>query len=1319
MSRARSAVEAAKGDGSERSLRAVLDLVRTPHEYDDGREGSTLSLGLDALQGWCKDAQPISADAWQLLQARLVDALGVSHTSTVNRARRILADVLRVWDASDRAVDLPKNLAAHASKYPDAQASLVLLEVLVAHYGTHIVGSDACAFFASLLAAMQAGRGSVSRRSRLAMAFVLACRNENQNRDVWLPPLAASLVHPDERGAENVVAHLVHPLLDACPDVLGDLLSALGGTSEKHVRALLAVLRAAKMRDLCTLVDDADADPQATPMRVPCSLLHACIASASPRIQVAALALTVEAKTPAALFCAAELDVVRAFFAASLMLPSAVARKDSIALFVKLLVRMRVGMHALAKKDKASPLLDAMHTLLRALFHAVLQAMHPGAPYACTVLGVSLLFLLLEASLTLPAPGEELHGFALQDAVRALHKAKTTYPGHAPFPGVAPSAALSERLLYLASESTYDDIQQTATLLLVRLAPVPEAELRTPTFVGTHIVAPSLERMGALKDSDAYAAVQLLQLYHIICAEDAAAQDEALARVYAAVGEIGEGGRSDTDAPWPLHLLRAHTALLNARLAYAEQHGVGAASHAQALHGTMAAVHLLAQRTSADGLAAEREVLGHCVRRAWALTSPVLCAAAPEGGAEDDDDNPLPELAHAMHIAQTDALDTPAYQRILSYAWRTMKEAAALHATVMRASPDTQQGSDLFLEWMLHIRHRGAFSTIYPQYEGVAKDLLRTSDSPTAWLQQLLARLDEQCEQFSTTRRSAGVGYAVLALLSAHAGKKAALVLEATIAQLVRMSQSEQPVRTIHALNILRVMVMDSTLAPSMRAHLGTALSRAVSCFCSPHWGVRNASMMLFSAISTRYFGIHALAQGSASKPLDGLLEASPALGAALVDTLRSESQRLGAADLAAVGHGSALYAVLLLLGTLQDGAAHGLPMDEVRSAVERCTHSANWKIREQAASCFCALLPTDEKTNVAGRILQDASLHDQNALHGQLVVLQKLGGDIPLMERIDLLEKNACPATCAAYLDVVQRWQGDWTPVATWIAALLGEATGPVEKLRADPFLSWLLPTVLSLGMQSATACLPPPPALFQDVDRATALLRVLHERNEQGTLATTLSALGWDATALQGNLLGLALDENAALDCRIGAAELAETLSSTASCDWAAQAEALLICVLCTEHTGVRDALLPLLGVAACYAPAEYVDQCVTVWELCADDSFSVESRLGTAHAVQKVYDHLAQNSDALFRAHRIVLRLLHDDSGDVRDVACAMLSTAAALPIGHACLASFAPAIEAMRVGDVQCTEYLWSTLCDTAPERFSRDAWSLLSQGTLLY
>ena len=56
----------------------------------------------------------------------------------------------------------------------------------------------------------------------------------------------------------------------------------------------------------------------------------------------------------------------------------------------------------------------------------------------------------------------------------------------------------------------------------------------------------------------------------------------------------------------------------------------------------------------------------------------------------------------------------------------------------------------------------------------------------------------------------------------------------------------------VHALNALRLLLVDSALAHDVDKYISPACILAVNGFCHPEWGVRNSSMMLFASIVQR-----------------------------------------------------------------------------------------------------------------------------------------------------------------------------------------------------------------------------------------------------------------------------------------------------------------------------------------------------------------------------------------------------------------------------------------------------------------------------------
>lgn len=1225
------------GHAMREELRATLDMLVWPHPDDGKFAGSTMGAAIDRWRKWCSAAGQMQlrtefADSAlvDLLVERVCGALSLSHTTTVSRVRALLNSYLDLWDrayaSSEPPQDIVRALLAHAE--PDSASALALADVLLSRYGTSALTNDARAYFAALIGAVQSGHGSVGRRSRLAVAFSSAVRAEGFDADVWLAPIADGLVHSDERAVDNIVAHLVVPLLDTA-DVLVPLVQLLGGdASEGRVRALLAVLRVSKTRELCVIGDTGGRE-----LAVPTEIVSACVTSAVPRVQVAALALAVDAKTPAAPLTHAELHVITEFFSQSLMLPSAVARKDSIALLVKLLVRVRVSAHASKRSGSAD--ISAYQALGASLVRLVVHAMHPGAPYACTSLALAMLLLVFEAE----APGEPVDDSALADAVRALAKARRTYPGDFALDAARPSEGLVRHLCHLAAHSTYSDVQDMAALLLLRIGARTELPgLSTPQQVRERLVRPSLALLVSQKDAEAHGGVCLVRVYRALCER----------WPHEPLQDIADAAR----APVARSLVGAHLALLDSLLSRAESAGLASASDEHALNGALAVVRVL----GVDGCALER------VRRVWAIVRPVLTAAAPEGGDGDDAE-----------------IDAPgASQRVLSYAWRAMREAAALTAAVVDRAPEYADAANaLFVEWLLTIRHRGAFSTIYPCYQQMAKTLLASAsrEKPAEWLAALLDNIERNCASMSTTRRSAGLGYAVLALLSAYPSRAQSEHIEFTMCALRRLSQSDV-VPTIHALNIMRVLVMDSTLAGSMSRYTNEVLTHAVRHFSADAWGVRNASMMLFAATSTRMFGARAFESGAtAGSPSDEL-------GDALVHILEKESHVLSADALASVGHGSALYAVLLLLGKMRPRAALGR---EALAAVERCIASANWKLREQAARCYASLV---NDPGAAQRFVSSASLADQNQLHGALMAATALverGAAVELP--LALLVDNPCPATCEAYLRLARAAR---TSVdKPWLASFF---SGTSAVARTDPFVAWLLPTALRVAADECA--LPSLVGLLRESDDARdAVVALLHEQPQ-------ITEPGLDEA-----LVAVVLDSRAALSGRVGAADV---LDSRGRC---VRGDELIELAISTPSVALRDAVLPLLGRVT---GAQDDIVVAAILAECARETASVSSRLGVCRALRSM-ETLPVHGKHAYTLWHTVLTLLRDDDSDVRTLMADLVSDSLrrTLTIPGSPLAPLAPSVEALPAGLESCADRVWARLREADEGECAAELWRIMT------
>jgi hypothetical protein len=115
----------------------------------------------------------------------------------------------------------------------------------------------------------------------------------------------------------------------------------------------------------------------------------------------------------------------------------------------------------------------------------------------------------------------------------------------------------------------------------------------------------------------------------------------------------------------------------------------------------------------------------------------------------------------------------------------------------------------------------------------------------------------EESKFTNILRRSAGIPYAFTCLLKSEALRRRHLV-DNTISKLfyfARNDSSEAKELRIHSLNILKRLFQDSDLRFELDPFVSEAFVLSIKGFGTEDWGVRNSSLMLFSALSLRTLG--------------------------------------------------------------------------------------------------------------------------------------------------------------------------------------------------------------------------------------------------------------------------------------------------------------------------------------------------------------------------------------------------------------------------------------------------------------------------------
>ncbi|CAO3590067.1 unnamed protein product [Absidia cylindrospora] len=370
-----------------------------------------------------------------------------------------------------------------------------------------------------------------------------------------------------------------------------------------------------------------------------------------------------------------------------------------------------------------------------------------------------------------------------------------------------------------------------------------------------------------------------------------------------------------------------------------------------------------------------------------------------------------------------DLVSGPKHQIILSCCWRAVKEASSLLEVVIAKTPiaksakdknalltftDLEKSGGLLRSLLTSIRHRGAFSAVYPTYVSLCARLLSSqhpelNSLPHEWLKENLSSLTSS--NISITRRSAGLPLCILAIVSSEPITKKEL-LGRTFQQLLSLAGEEPPADAdqridlpqVHAYNIMRTIFMDSKLGTRVLEYASDGFSLAINGFSSSSWAIRNCAVMLFSTLLQRTLGTKKTRdEHSNVNNLTGqeFFTRFPKLHSYLVKELEKAVEQLLGKSMAESVH-PGLYPMLTLLSRLRpsvmDTATDALSMSPFVPLVMSCAGSSIFKTREMAARALVPLIPSTSSLVVmlGGLLDWDKSL-TQNDIHGRLMQVQFL----------------------------------------------------------------------------------------------------------------------------------------------------------------------------------------------------------------------------------------------------------------------------------------------------------------------------------------
>ncbi|XP_078352490.1 tRNA (32-2'-O)-methyltransferase regulator THADA-like isoform X2 [Oculina patagonica] len=490
------------------------------------------------------------------------------------------------------------------------------------------------------------------------------------------------------------------------------------------------------------------------------------------------------------------------------------------------------------------------------------------------------------------------------------------------------------------------------------------------------------------------------------------------------------------------------------------------------------------------------------------IVAPVVTSSSPEGfmmddNEEDEDFSQVPQYS----VLEESQIRAPAAQILLVCCWRTMKEVALLLGELAENAPiqvvngrhglitAKQLGNigEFFTKVLLTSKHRGAFELAHTGFAKLCAVLWRNTDTdlcqlPEQWLQSLLQDLTSAApsEALCGTRRSAGVPFFIQAIVTAEPSASGRPCFKQVMIDLLKIASKstddfricDSTLPQVHANNILRALYRETKLGEAVFPFVSDGVVVAINGFQSDSWAVRNSSMLLFSALVTRIFGVkQGKDEHSRRNCMTGreFFSRFPELHSFFLGHLQVACQGI---DRDNAIHPS-LYPVLVILSRLypstMDGADTVLSMAMFVPYVTSCRKSMVIKVRIMSARAVVPLVSDDLLVEVLHKLLLSlpVSSSDElrhNHIHGTLLHIYHLlsahavnttmCNTIKMQIVTDILPQlkyfawlstrcNPCALSRSVFLDIVLHFVVDWSWLGPAVSDLSDLAKSGLQSLE------------------------------------------------------------------------------------------------------------------------------------------------------------------------------------------------------------------------------------------------------------------------------
>ncbi|KAI8985419.1 putative death-receptor fusion protein-domain-containing protein [Pilobolus umbonatus] len=845
--------------------------------------------------------------------------------------------------------------------------------------------------------------------------------------NIWIEPLISCLTSSSETLRKNVSGFILPPLFKMGAQSFWAMMHVLQDVDDKrwetrfdrHYRlhAFIAVLKAARSLDI---VDGTTYTRENASMdKISVHTLQLAIHHSDAQVRMDALGLFCESRKATSIVTSIELEMIKSFLPLNMNSTAPEFRQQMCAHLGKLLTRLRGNVYsqyrnyksllAYAEKSigekRTNALLDAKDCMkvidqeksfLNWLCGYTAVSLYPGASYQRVATALRLLTVIVK-----------IFGIDNLPPIEGFTNQQPDFPFKIPIA----TASISKLLIDTLTNSYDFNRSQAFDILNQFPSPLPGIESEESA---QQLLWWGLNNVVSTRASESSSGAMVFRLiftkYVVKLNYDLKPDSES--------NGITTADTSDASIIFTERLLnmledQVNTAKSNLLLA-AQQHP---------MHGTLLALQYVYQEINYQDPAVQanfkawRRTITRTIQLIETICDTVMVVLSdpsPEGNVPA---NQLDEDDHDLLLDDEDETAGPKHQVILSCCWRAVKEASSLLQVIVTEAPpkdlpialltsdDLVKSGTLLRTLLTKIRHRGAFSAVYPAYVCLNSKLLKSQDVslsslPSLWLQENLDSLTST--NISITRRSAGLPLCILAIVTSDISPKKEL-LRRTMKHLMKIAIIEPSqgadqkidLPQVHAYNIMRIIFMDSKLGAHILEYVADGFALAINGFSSFSWAIRNCSVMLFSTLLQRTFGTKKTKdEHSTVNTLTGreFFVRFPDLHPYLLEELKKAIEQLLANSVSVQVH-PGLYPILTLLSRMQPSTEDNDTKETVLtpfiSLVLPCATSAIYKTREMAARALVPLVIDVVPT--VKQLMEIKGSMTQNEIHGQLLQAQFL----------------------------------------------------------------------------------------------------------------------------------------------------------------------------------------------------------------------------------------------------------------------------------------------------------------------------------------